>query len=280
MRPDDRFEGGDYIDPYEMMTCRRLPAEQRHFPDMGNKGTVVCRHPGGSLWTMSRDPVLFRSTDDGRTWQRAAEIERTGHRPFTFGFGVTSQGTLLVSHGDRMPGSADPAYGYVARSEDGGRSWQHIQLDPSPVRYVGGGEANRTIELSDGTLLLACDGWIHQERKSYVGEVLLRSTDDGRTWGDPTVMPPGFCESNMLELPSGMLLMATRYQRWANMDDLFRKYTTLEKYSDLPLLLAAGTWDPPSRNQVGWGRFFRCGGTLCGGRLRGGGDHSATLRQR
>ena len=255
MRPDDRFEGGDYIDPYEMVTCRRLPAEQRHFPDMGNKGTVVCRHPGGSLWTMSRDPVLFRSTDDGRTWQRAAEIERIGHNPDTFGFGITSRGTLLVSHSDRMPGAADPAYGYVARSEDGGRSWQHIQLDPSPACYVQGGEANRTIELTDGTLLLVCDGWIHHERKGYVGEVLLRSSDDGRTWGDPTVMPPGFCESNMLELPSGMLLMATRYQRWANMDDLFRKYTTLEKYSDLPLLLEDGTWDPPSRNQVGWGRF-------------------------
>ena len=78
MRPDDRFEGGDYIDPYEKVTCRRLPAEQRHFPDMGNKGTVVCRHPDGSLLSMSRDPVLFRSTDDGRTWQRAAEIERIG----------------------------------------------------------------------------------------------------------------------------------------------------------------------------------------------------------
>jgi photosystem II stability/assembly factor-like uncharacterized protein len=255
MRPDDRFEGGDYIEPYEMMACRRLPAEQLHLPDMGSKGAVVCRHPDGSLLSTSRVPVVYRSTDEGRTWQQSATVQRVGNNPFTFGFGVTSRGTLLVSHGDRMPGSAAPAYGYIARSEDGGRSWQHIQLDPSPIRYVGGGEANRTIELSDGTLLMTCDGWIHEERKSYVGEVLLRSSDDGRTWGDPTVMPPGFCESNMLELPSGALLMATRYQRWSHAYDLFRKYTTLEQYSDLPLLIGYGTWDPPSRNEVGWGRY-------------------------
>ncbi len=255
MRPDDRFEGGDYIEPYEMMAYHRLPAEQLHFPDMGSKGVVLCRHPDGSLLSTSRVPMLYRSTDEGRTWQQTATVERVGNHPFTFGFGITSRGTLLVSCGDRMPGTSSPARGYIARSEDGGRSWQHIQLDPNPLQYVAGGEANRTIELSDGTLLMACDGWIHEDRKGYSGEVLLRSSDDGRTWGDPTVMPPGCAESNMLELPSGTLLMATRYQRWSHSQDLFRKHTTLEHFLDAPRLLDYGTWNPPSRNEIGWGRF-------------------------
>ena len=102
---------------------------------------------------------------------------------------------------------------------------------------------------------MTCDGWIHEDRKSYVGEVILRSTDDGRTWGDPTVMPPGVLESNMLELPSGALLMATRYQRWSHSHDLFRMHTELEHYGDNPHLIGYGTWEPPSRNEVGWGRY-------------------------
>jgi hypothetical protein len=48
MRPDDRFEGGDFIEDYEMIVFRRRPAEQRFFAGAGTKGVVVrvaLRHP-------------------------------------------------------------------------------------------------------------------------------------------------------------------------------------------------------------------------------------------
>lgn len=80
--------------------------------------------------------------------------------------------------------------------------------------FVGAGDGSRINALSDGTLLLVLHGWMDPDRKTYVGEVILRSTDNGRNWGNPTVLPPGFSESNLLELPSGRLLMVTRYQRW------------------------------------------------------------------
>ena len=66
IRPRDRFEGGVYIENYETLVYRRLPAEQLYFEGQGAKGMVVCRHPDGSLLFTCRHPVIFRSTDEGQ----------------------------------------------------------------------------------------------------------------------------------------------------------------------------------------------------------------------
>ena len=74
MRPDDRYEGGDYVENYEMTACRRVPAEHRYFGGAGGKGAVVCRHPDGSLVYSSRDCRIHRSTDEGArgaSWPRS-----------------------------------------------------------------------------------------------------------------------------------------------------------------------------------------------------------------
>jgi len=145
MRPDDRFEGGDYIDPYEMMVCRRLDAQQLYFPDVGAKGVVVSRHPDGGLVCSSRLPAIYRSTDEGCSWERIAEVERTGERPITFGFGVTAKGTFLVSYSDQAK-----EQGYVARSDDGGTSW--TQIPPcTPTRCTSWGTATAAASSSSLT---------------------------------------------------------------------------------------------------------------------------------
>ena len=254
MRPDDRFEGGDFIEPYEMMVYQRHDAEQSHFPDVGTKGAVVCRHPDGRLVMTSRSPVIYQSTDEGRSWQKTAECVRAGKHPTTFGFGVTRKGTLLVSYSD----FADEK-GYIARSEDHGQTWQQIRIDPDPYPYMGHGDSSRIVELSDGTIIMSSAGaWVGPMESSYCGDVILRSSDDGKTWGDPTVLPPGSCESNFIELPSGVLLCATRYQRDNFPADLFqvRSAPRVEPGTQ-PQRLGPepGTWDPPSNNQVGFGRF-------------------------
>ncbi len=250
MRPDDRFEGGDYIEPYEMMVAKRLPAEQFHFPSMGSKGAVVCRHPDGSLMTTSRMPILYRSTDEGRSWEQVQEVERSGENPDTTGFGITSQGTLLVSYCDRADRS-----GHVARSQDGGKSWQQLNLQYGPMPYVGGSDSCRIIERSNGVLMMVGATWLDEQRKTYKGDVILRSTDDGSSWGDATVLPPGFEESNIMELDPDTLLMATRYQRHAQSFDFFKSYTVLKHFLDVPYLTGHGTWEKPSHNEIGYGRY-------------------------
>ena len=254
MRPDDRFEGGDFIEDYEMIVFRRLPAEQRFFAGVGTKGVVVTRHPDGSLVFASRTSTIHRSTDEGRTWTRIAEVRRPGNQATTFAFGVTARGTYLMGYSTLLR-PADPANGVpsvrqtnIARSEDGGRTWTADRLLPGPMRYGGGGDGSRITELSDGTIVMGCGtASIDPARKAgYRGDVMLRSRDDGRTWDDWTVLPPGCTESNFLELPSGELLCATRYQRLAESADHF----------GAPSAGAAPDgWPFPSRNVSGEGRY-------------------------
>jgi hypothetical protein len=254
MRPDDRFEGGDYIEDYEMIVFRRRPAEQRFFAGAGTKGVVVCRHPDGSLVLASRTASIHRSTDEGRTWTKIAEISRPGQLPNTFAFGVTSKGTYLMGYGTLLR-PADPANGVlsirqinITRSEDGGRTWTADRLQPGPMRYGGGGDGSRITELSDGMIVMGCGTASNDpaRKEGYRGDVMLRSRDDGRTWDDWTVLPPGSNESNFLELPSGELLCATRYERDAASEDYF----AVQSGGD-----AADGWPPPSRNRCGEGRY-------------------------
>ncbi|MDE0220937.1 MAG: sialidase family protein [Spirochaetaceae bacterium] len=254
MRPDARFEGGDFIEDYEMIVFRRRTAEQRFFAGTGTKGLVVCRHPDGSLVFASRTSAIRRSTDEGRTWKKMAEVTRPGNRATTFAFGVTSHGTLLMGYSTLLR-PADPATGVpsvrqtnIARSEDEGRTWTAGPLRPGPMRYGGNGDGSRITELSDGTVVMGCGtASIEPSRQAgYRGDVMLRSHDDGRTWDDWTVLPPGSTESNFLELPSGELLCATRYQRPAARDDYF----------GAPASGASPEgWPFPSRNLCGEGRY-------------------------
>ena len=255
MRPDDRYEGGDYVENFEMTACRRVPAEHRYFAGAGAKGAVVCRHPDGSLVYSSRDCRIHRSTDEGRSWDFVAGIPMSGRDPAVFGFGVTGAGTFLASYAAVID-DADPGRGTfptreprVARSDDGGRTWTDSELAPRPTRYCGQGDGSRIVQLADGTVICFCsNAWNDAAHQAgYEGDVLLRSQDDGRSWGDWTVLPPGSCESNLLELPSGDLLCATRFQREYLHPDLF----------DAPAGQGGGheTWPAPSLNRVGPGRY-------------------------
>ena len=255
MRPDDRYEGGDYVENFEMVAYRRVAAEHRYFAGAGGKGAVVCRHPDGSLVYSSRDCRIHRSTDEGRTWSFLAQIPLSGREPAVFGFGVTGAGTFLASYAALID-EADPARGTfptreprAARSDDSGRTWTDSELAPRPTRYCGQGDGSRIVQLADGTVICFCgNAWNDAAHQAgYEGDVLLRSHDDGRTWGDWTVLPPGSCESNLLELLSGELLCATRFQREYLHPDLF----------DTPAEQGGGqaTWPAPSLNRVGPGRY-------------------------
>lgn len=110
-----------------------------------------------------REEKLYVSAshDGGSTWSVAKVIERPVEDRFeialTSGAAVDSQGTAYlawngVHHGRRQLG---PVYLYVAKSEDGGETWQ-----------------TQRIATSEGGRLCGCDGW------DYWGPQIALAVDD------------------------------------------------------------------------------------------------------
>jgi photosystem II stability/assembly factor-like uncharacterized protein len=165
------------------------------FPGSYTSGRVY-DGPGGALWALFSTRALYRSLDGGGSW------EPRGPAPHSKTFTVGPDGTLWVG--------SDQGQVSVARSTDGGASWT-TALGPSPglrtgaiavaadgsvvvgaqglgYRSADGGQTWPTIDFGfeqpwveldvlrlspDGSLFAGADG----------GAPVLRSPDDGQTWG-------------------------------------------------------------------------------------------------
>jgi len=117
------------------------------------------------------------------------------------------------------------------RSADGGRTWSA----PRPLGAEGGDDGlaayGRIGVLPDGTALLT--GFrarnAHEDKSA---SVVVRSRDNGRTWGDESIVARGFNEVTVLSLPTGRLLAFLRQDGravgvWqAASDDLGYTWTT------------------------------------------------------
>ena len=154
---------------------------------------------------------FIRSEDGGRTWSKpvvAADSEWDDRNP---SLGQMPDGTLVLAYGEaqsyRPDGAFDLAAGlylpYIVTSADGGRTWSPKRPfltpwpDPSPFGQLA--------VCRDGTALIC----LYQMPSNAVA--LVRSTDNGRTWGDSSALP-GHDETQLLELPDGRLLAFTRLE--------------------------------------------------------------------
>ena len=126
-------------------------------------------------------PLLFQSRDGGLTWSPPYLPNIAGKEPY---ISVGRDGTLFISthivwysiyNREEFPYT----YGMLYRSEDGGRTWSSMRLEPDVIRpkeRYHNLTTRAPLELDDGSLLLAASG---------VGSdatTLLRSTDGGKTW--------------------------------------------------------------------------------------------------
>lgn len=184
----------------------------------------IVRHPDGSIFVNTQTRGLVRSTDNGRTW-KAIEAENA------FALGVTRDGRLWLA-GPRAQDAITVSY-----SADRGRSWKAAPVDgaavaPSskqPYDWVGD-DYNTFLESPDGTLMLGVGArylpWYYQDSDlmqdglvrpdaDIGGLFLIRSTDGGASWGDPTLMHPFVCEVGLAADPfnPNHLLAMTRIQR-------------------------------------------------------------------
>lgn len=182
--------------------------------------------------------LLYRSADGGRTWTTLCELPMPVAAPLsagvTFGprpggVGFLRDGTLLASirlyyrDGGGSDGPEDTSVHsrvWVTRSADRGRTWDApVELDPAPFEAMGGNRV-RFHECPDGTVLLpmnctrcARPGRPLQDQDRYETAQIYGSTDAGRTWTGIGDVGKHSDETDLLSLPSGRILAATRYQR-------------------------------------------------------------------
>ena len=179
----------------------------------------------GSIGIVARDGAghlglggylrFWRSTDEGKTWLKPTVVTDGGPRDDQRnpGFGQMADGTLVVSycHADKSYNAAG-RYDHglakentppvsVRRSKDLGKTWSPPRplISPHDKRFAS--PFGKICLLPDGTALMAVYG---------KGSFVFRSRDNGRTWGDFSLINPDFSETALLRLPSGRLLAALR----------------------------------------------------------------------
>ena len=169
-------------------------------PGSGLEHTMLhlLRHPDGSLYMNAHKLGLYRSSDDGQTWSRIPlEFPDAGPNQDPGGFGISRDGRLWVAHQSLHSGSGKDRNWkdlFISSSADGGQTWKTAPInyaDFAPQASKAGyekcsvAEAYSTfIEQPDGTLMFSLG--LIPEGADIGDDVMLRSPDGGKTWGDPT----------------------------------------------------------------------------------------------
>lgn len=153
-------------------------------------------HPPRDGQTAPR--TVYRSTDHGKTWQKAEATFHKDARGFVPSLHMMEHGTTLVRgpHAGRLIRAArvyrtsPERYTTTIFSDDGGRNWHAGK----PFAEMGTGEA-ALVELSDGRLLgTARKSFFTEDEPLRHERVFAYSDDGGVTWRDAfraKVIPDG-----------------------------------------------------------------------------------------
>ena len=235
---------------------------------------------------------VVRSLDDGLTWTPpnvVADSEDDDRNP---AFGVSAEGTLILLYhrqhyydaggnydGDSRTGDRKPVAIMATRSFDSGISWEEpypLSMDSLPT----GSPFGKIVSLPDATLLAPIYSAQEYEEQLSAGKsdnsYLARSHDDGRTWGDVSLIAPNMNETALIALPDGDLLAVLRGadsaqalhtsrsqdggRSWSDPEQITQAHqhpADLVRLSNGDILLTYGNRNPPFRIE---GRISRDGG--------------------
>ena len=194
----------------------------------------------GTIWinTSTTQPGLFRSADYGKTWTATPiRLQSVPDDQYVAGFTATRDGRLWIVHQEPPTGGGlvfSPDV-FVSVSSDQGMTWNTERIDysgyaPTAPRdpYVKMAVAwchPNFIERRDGSLMFSAS-MTYADATNYlqddqsrpgVRDVMIRTTDGGRTWGDPTIVHQHATETAYAIDPNNPehILAATRTQRKA-----------------------------------------------------------------
>ena len=168
----------------------------------------------------------IHSEDGGRTWSEPAVIVDSEWDDRNAGVGVMADGTVVMAYAEASTyneeGKWDTSRGkyalYYVYSTYNGRTWTD-KIPLCPDIFHSGSPYGRIITLRDGTALMqvyASDKGLLKlvDSPSRWNAVVLRSTDNGRTWGDPSLVAKGYNEISLAEMAvDGHLVAAMRSGR-------------------------------------------------------------------
>ena len=200
----------------------------------------LARHPDGSLWlnTSTTHPGLLRSSDSGRTWTAVpVHLPEVPSGQYLAGFTIARDGRLWLVHQVAPAGGGhifDPL-AFISFSADGARSWQSRALDYANLAPGAPEDPYASIQIAwchpnfiegpDGSLMLSAsmryDDWGDylqpDQSRPGIRDVMIRTTDGGETWGDPTIVHQHATETAYALAPGDPehIFAATRIQRKA-----------------------------------------------------------------
>ena len=158
---------------------------------------------------------FIKSSDGGRTWTKpktVADVPPDSRNP---AFGQAPDGRLVLGFSvtgpydnGRFVGRTGDYTVWLATSDDNGATWtKPAKLEVGPLKF--GSPYGKIVVVPDGTLLMPVYEWSHPDDKRSAS-CLWRSRDNGRTWGDPSLIAENHNETTLLPMPDGRLLAFLR----------------------------------------------------------------------
>ena len=177
------------------------------FPAKDKIGAVQASDDGGATWTplgLFGDEQRLRPTDSG-----AFLVSRNGTLIAAFSNQAEKSTLVWDPELKDSPGARLPLY--VARSCDGGRTWQDLQK----LHDAWTGASRDILQTRDGRIVLCTTMLLHNPGRHSV--LTYASDDDGRTWTASNTIDlggngnhDGVSEATALELRDGTLLKYIR----------------------------------------------------------------------
>jgi sialidase-1 len=171
-----------------------------------NPGNVPERQIGAGLSGATRTVWIMRSSDDGQTWTKPADITASTKRAdWTWyatgpGNGIQLRDGRLVIPCDHNVAVTKARHSHVIVSDDGGHTWK--------IGGVAGENTNESAvaELRDGSLIFNMRSYHGKNRR-----VIAYSKDRGESWSelkiDEALIEP-VCQASLIRAGKGLLLFS------------------------------------------------------------------------